>query len=100
MSACWSNTIFTPVNGSATAATSGVNRCAESRFVLTPLCHPGRENNADTPPLLPWDNTKSPQACSASHIPPASVDRVVPPTLVIVGSDATASSPTSDGPGG
>src|ERR1700694_771466 len=100
-SPCWLKTILTPVNGSASAATSGLSRrWAASRCADTPFCQVGRTKRADTPPLLPWDNGESTQACSASHSPRASVDRVVPPTEIIAGSDATASSPISDGPGG
>ena len=54
----------------------------------------------DTPPLVPWDSGESTQACSPSHRPCSSVDNVVPPTDVIAGREATASSPTSSGPGG
>ena len=98
---CCLNTIRTPVNGSATAAMSGVNRLLGVPIRRTrPRCHSGRSNSADTPPPVPWDSGTSNQACSASHAPLASVDRVVPPTLVISGSDATESSPISARPGG
>src|SRR5205823_1252790 len=93
--------IRTPVKGSATAETSGARR----RFLLSRstdsvVCHAGRLNNADTPPLVPCDNGESTQARSPIQPPCSSVDRVVPPTDVIVGSDDTASSPMSSDPGG
>ena len=71
-----------------------------SRSTDNALCHAGRSNRADTPPLVPCDNGESTQARSAIHRPCSSVDKVVPPTDVIAGSDETASSPTSSGPGG
>src|SRR6478609_1299001 len=95
-----SNTIRTPVNGSATAAMSGTRRWVESRPALNARWYPGRANNLEAPPLLPWDIGTSVQACSAIHRPCRSVDRVVPPTEVISGSDETASTPTSSAPGG
>src|SRR5262245_6177477 len=98
---CPSNTILTPVNGSATAATSGARRrCLMSRSTDNALCHAGRSNSADTPPLVPCDSGESTQACSPIHPPWSSVDKVVPPTDVIAGSEDTASSPISSAPGG
>src|SRR6201995_4596700 len=98
---CWLKTIFTPVNGSATADTSGARRRRLlSRSIDRALCHAGRPNNADTPPLVPCDSGESTQACSPIHPPFWSVERVVPPTDVIAGRDDTASSPMSSGPGG
>src|SRR6185437_16301085 len=90
----------TPVNGSATAATSGVSRRVGSLSGNTERCHCGRSNNDDTPPPVPCDSGTSNQACSACQTPLASVDSVVPPTSTISGSDATESSPTSLAPGG
>ena len=98
------STIFTPVNGSATAEMSGVNRLPVLRLPGTcpaaTRCHGGMPKSDDTPPPVPWDSGTSNQACSASHRPWASVDRVVPPTLVISGREEMESSPTSAGPGG
>src|SRR3954466_8023828 len=93
-------TIFTPVNWSATAETSGVSLRPRSLSGNTARCHGGRSNRADTPPPLPSDSGTSNQACSDCHTPAASVDRVVPPTSVISGSDATESSPMSASLGG
>src|SRR5207247_5653564 len=90
----------TPVNGSATAATSGVNRRVGSLSANTARCQSGRSNNDDTPPPVPCDSGTSNHACSACHTPLASVESVVPPTSTISGSDATESSPTSLVPGG
>src|SRR5689334_21396886 len=97
---CRSNTIRTPVNGSATAATSGVSLHVGSFCVITERCQSGRSNNDDTPPPVPCDSGTSNHACSACHTPFASVDSVVPPTSSSSGSDATESSPTSLAPGG
>src|SRR5215213_3679124 len=99
-SCCWSNTMRTPVNGSATAATSGVSRRVGSLADITARCHSGRSNSDDTPPPVPCDSGTSNHACSACHTPLASVDSVVPPTSTISGSDATESRPTSLAPGG
>src|ERR1700758_3788354 len=95
-----SNTIRAPVNGSAAGETAGDIRCVESRVADTLRCQSGRPNSADTPPLLPMLSGGLNHACSASHMPFPSTDSAVPPTAVISGSDETASSPTSDGPGG
>src|ERR1700730_9109918 len=98
---CWPKTIRTPVDGSATAATSGASRSSlDPRSTDSLSCHAGRSNSADPPPLVPWDSGESPHAYSASHRPCASVDSVVPPTEVIDGSDEMASRPMSLGPGG
>src|SRR5215208_5808393 len=99
-SCCWLNTICTPVNGSATAATSGVSRRVGSLSANTDRCHSGLSNKDDTPPPVPCDSGTSNHACSACHTPLASVDSVVPPTSTISGSEAIESSPTSLAPGG
>src|ERR1700741_2473928 len=75
-----SNTIRAPVNGSAAAETSGDNRCDESRAAATLRCQSGRENSAETPPLLPMLSGGLNHACSASHIPLESSESAVPPT--------------------
>src|ERR1700733_5389386 len=97
---CWLKTIFTPVKASATAETSGMSR----RFGLvagsTACCHDGRSNSDETPPPVPCDSGTSTQACSAIQPPWSFVVNVVPPTLVISGTDATASNPTSSSDGG
>ena len=70
-----------------------------SRSMVSRFCHCGRSNNAETPPLVPCDNGESTHACSATHCPRGLVDKVVPPTEVMAGIDATASRPMSSGPG-
>src|SRR5689334_20246533 len=88
---------LTPVNGSATADTSGVSRFPVARpagtALATPRCHGGRSNSSETPPLVPSDSGTSYQDCSPSQAPVAVVDSVVPPTLTIAGREATEFSP-------
>ena len=97
---CWPKTIAMALSGSATAATSGVSRLPWPLPTASPSCQGGRSKRADTPPPVPCDSGASNHACSEIHRPSLSVDRVVPPTLVISGNDATASSPMSSGLGG
>ena len=52
------------------------------------------------PPPVPCDSGTSNQVCSDTHLPSASVDSVVPPTLVISGSEAIESRPMSCSLGG
>lgn len=64
------------------------------------LCHCGRSNSTDTPPVEPWDSGESTHGRSPTQSPRGLVDNVVPPTVVIAGIDETASRPMSSGPGG
>ena len=99
-----SRTILTPVKGSATAATSGVMRIpvlrSDGTACAATCCHGGSSNSDETPPPVPWESGTSNQVCSDTHSPSASVDNVVPPTLVISGSEAIESRPTSCSLGG
>ena len=97
---CCRKTNLTPVNGSATAATSGTSRRSAGPASGLTICHDGLPNNWEAPPALPWVKGTSYHDCSPSQPPSASVDSVVPPTAVISGTEATASTPTSSGVGG
>src|SRR5271163_2571483 len=73
-----------PVAGSAAQATSGTRRCAPAG-TPSPVCHAGRGNTTLLPPPLPD------QAVSLVTAPFASRRRVVPPTPITDGSEASYS---------
>ena len=95
----WSKMMRTPVNGSDTAETSGTSRRSGSSVPIPTVCQSGRPNSVEAPPAVPRMSGLLYQDCSESHVPWASVDSLVPPTTVISGMDATASTPTWSGLG-
>src|ERR1700751_828688 len=78
------NTSRAPVLGSAAEHTSGTNRCVPGD-TPDPTCHVGREKNRLLPPPLPV------QPFSLVTAPAALRCKLVPPTPITVGSEASYS---------
>ena len=72
---CWRKTIFTPVNGSPTAATSGTSRRSWGPAAASTVCHGGLSYSDDAPPAVPPASAvRHTRDCSASQLPSESVD--------------------------